>query len=69
MPLDAHNLQRPGTVESLFVMWPVTGDPVYREWGWKIFRRFMAWTAAGFRRAFASVEDVNQAPPPLRQYG
>jgi mannosyl-oligosaccharide alpha-1,2-mannosidase len=32
-PLDAHNLQRPETVESLYVMWRVTGDPVYREWG------------------------------------
>lgn len=30
-PLDAHNLQRPETVESLFVMWRVTGDLVYRE--------------------------------------
>jgi hypothetical protein len=34
---DAHNLQRPETVESLFIMWRITKDPVYREWGWEIF--------------------------------
>ena len=35
-----HSLLRPETVESLFVMWRVTGDPLYREWGWKIFESF-----------------------------
>ena len=65
-PLDAHNLQRPETVESLFVMWRVTGDTLYREWGWKIFRGFMEWTNAGLDRGFASVGDVNAVPPPLR---
>lgn len=29
-PLDAHNLQRPETVESLFLMWRITKDPTYR---------------------------------------
>ena len=40
---DAHNLLRPETVESLFVMWRVTGDPMYRVWGWHIFRAFEKW--------------------------
>ncbi|KAI5795206.1 glycoside hydrolase [Geopyxis carbonaria] len=40
-PRDAHNLQRPETVESLFVMWRITGDEIYREWGWKIFEAFV----------------------------
>ena len=35
---DAHNLLRPESTESLFVMWRVTGDPIYREWGWLMFR-------------------------------
>ena len=38
MTQDAHNLLRPETVESLFVLWRVTGDAQYREWGWHIFR-------------------------------
>jgi len=43
-PLDAHNLLRPETVESLFVLWRVTGDVKYREWGWQIFQAFEKWS-------------------------
>ncbi|KAI1207466.1 glycoside hydrolase [Annulohypoxylon truncatum] len=39
-PSDAHNLQRPKTVENLFMMWRVTEGPLYRERGWKIFNAF-----------------------------
>ena len=28
---------RPETVESLFILHELTGDPIYREWSWKIF--------------------------------
>lgn len=35
---DTHSLLRPETAESLFVMWRVTGDTRYQEWGWHIFR-------------------------------
>jgi len=31
-------LLRPETVESLFILNFLTGDPVYREWGWEIFQ-------------------------------
>ncbi|KAK5626091.1 hypothetical protein RRF57_001806 [Xylaria bambusicola] len=65
-PLDAHNLQRPETVESLFVMWRITEDPVYREWGWKIFSAFEKYTKVGQRQGYTSVNDVNAIPPPLR---
>ena len=37
---DAHNLLRPETVESLFVLWRVTGKQHFREWSWNIFRAF-----------------------------
>ena len=37
---DSHNLLRPETVESLFVLHQVTGDPQYQDWGWHIFRAF-----------------------------
>lgn len=39
-PLDAHNLLRPETLESLFVLYRLTGDQKYREWGWQIFNAF-----------------------------
>lgn len=41
---DAHNLLRPETVESIYLMWKVTGRPQYREWAWLIFRAFEKWT-------------------------
>ncbi|KAG2373000.1 hypothetical protein C9374_012943 [Naegleria lovaniensis] len=31
-------LLRPETVESLFIMWRITGDEKYRDWGWNIFQ-------------------------------
>lgn len=37
---DAHNLLRPETMESLFVLWRVTGKLHFREWAWAIFRAF-----------------------------
>ena len=35
-----YNILRPEVVESLFVLWRVTGDPTYQEWGWNIFSAF-----------------------------
>jgi len=32
-----HYLLRPETVESLFILYRVTGDKKYQDWGWKIF--------------------------------
>jgi hypothetical protein len=54
---DAHNLLRPEAVESLFVLWRVTGDARYREWGWHMFRawhRFCRVPTGGF----ANLESV-----------
>lgn len=38
------NMLRPETVESLFYMWRVTGDPKWREWGWNIFEAFQRYS-------------------------
>lgn len=65
-PLDAHNLQRPETVESLFMLWRITGDPLYREWGWKIFKAFEKYTKVGGGKGYTSLNDVNKIPPPMR---
>lgn len=65
-PLDAHNLQRPEMVETLFMMWRITEDAVYREWGWKIFQAFEKHTLLGRGKGFTSVNNVNAAPPLLR---
>ncbi len=39
-PSDAFNILRPETVESLMVLYRVTKDDQYREWGKVIFRAF-----------------------------
>ncbi|KAJ2556381.1 hypothetical protein EV175_002047 [Coemansia sp. RSA 1933] len=34
---DGRYILRPETLESLFILYRVTGDPKYQEWGWNIF--------------------------------
>ncbi|KAK6362723.1 mannosyl-oligosaccharide alpha-1,2-mannosidase [Orbilia blumenaviensis] len=58
---DAHNLQRPETVESLFLMYRLTGEEIYREWGWKIFKAFMKHTAVE-GGGFTSLNSVLTVP-------
>ncbi|KAK5132547.1 hypothetical protein LTR08_008864 [Meristemomyces frigidus] len=63
---DTHNLQRPETVESLFYMWRITGDEVYRSWGWEMFEAFRRFTVVPDGMGYSSVGDVKKVPPPLR---
>jgi hypothetical protein len=65
-PADAHNLQRPETVESLFYMWRITHDDIYREWGWQMFESFTKHTLVAKGGGFTSVGDVRTIPPPSR---
>ncbi|ORX97613.1 glycoside hydrolase [Clohesyomyces aquaticus] len=65
-PMDSHNLQRPETVESLFYMWRITGDEIYREWGWMMFESFVKYTMIEGGGGFTSVSDVTVVPPPSR---
>ncbi|KAJ5947047.1 Mannosyl-oligosaccharide 1-2-alpha-mannosidase [Penicillium verhagenii] len=80
--MDRHNLQRPETVESLFYMYRITGDEIYREWGWDMFKAFVRHTAvvetvtstiAGLSsppyeriKSFTSVGNVEAVPPETR---
>ena len=61
---DSHNLLRPESTESLFVMWRVTGDPLYREWGWLMFRaweKFCRVSTGGYT-SLESVLQVSAIP-------
>ncbi|KAK4703773.1 hypothetical protein P7C70_g2433, partial [Phenoliferia sp. Uapishka_3] len=60
-PIDARNILRPETVESLFVAYRITGDPLYREWGWEIFQAFNKHCRLP-EGGFASILDVDQVP-------
>lgn len=63
---DSHNLQRPETVESLFYMWRITGNEMYREWGWEIFTSFVKYTATENGTGFTSLSNANEIPPKMR---
>lgn len=58
---DAHRnpLQ---TVESLYLLWRTTGDPIWRERGWAIFEAIERETKTP--SAYASIKDVLKSPAP-----
>ncbi|KAI9062605.1 glycoside hydrolase family 47 protein [Trametes sanguinea] len=53
---------RPETIESIYIMWRTTGNPVWRERGWAIFQALEreAKTPTGY----ASLKKVTQSPAP-----
>lgn len=64
---DNHNLQRPETIESLFYMWRITGDTIYREWGWEIFNSFMEYASINKGLGgFTSLSNAEIIPPTPR---
>jgi mannosyl-oligosaccharide alpha-1,2-mannosidase len=62
--IDARNILRPETVESLFLAYRATGDEIYREWGWKIFQAFQKYCRVP-TGGYAGIEDVQVDPPVL----
>ena len=59
----AQNSQRPETIESLFYMWRITSDPMYREWAWTLFSSFVDHTASENGAGFVSISNVDALPP------
>ena len=47
---------RPETVESFFILNKLTGDPIYREWGWEVFQSIEKYCRTDI--AYGSVHDV-----------
>eukprot|EP00118_Oscarella_pearsei_P028265 m.1786 g.1786 ORF g.1786 m.1786 type:complete len:620 (+) comp7842_c0_seq1:46-1905(+) len=62
-PADAHNLLRPETVESLFILYRLTRDEKYQEWGWKIFQAFEKYTKV--RDGYTSISNVMSKENPV----
>jgi mannosyl-oligosaccharide alpha-1,2-mannosidase len=56
------NIHRPETAESLFYMFRLTNDTVYRDWGWKIFQAFENYTRLA--EGYASIENVQSTINP-----
>lgn len=65
---DKHNIMRPETVESLFVMWRLTREEKYRQWAWQIFIAMEHWFAVSEAGAkgYTSLADITIVPPPKR---
>jgi len=57
-----HNLLRPETVESLMILHRKTGDPIYREWGWRIFQAFETHCRVP-EGGYAGLKDVRNPRP------
>ncbi|CAM9523940.1 unnamed protein product, partial [Choristocarpus tenellus] len=51
-----HYSLRPETVETLFIMWRVTGDPAFRDKAWQIFVNINQHCRAKF--GFSGIKDV-----------
>ncbi|PVU99670.1 hypothetical protein BB560_005467 [Smittium megazygosporum] len=51
------NLLRPEMIESLMIMYRVTGDEKYRDWGWNAFMSFEKYSKTPI--AYSSYENVN----------
>lgn len=54
---DARYLLRPETVESLYILYRITGDPIYQEYGWVIYEGLEKHCKTA--SAYASIRNVH----------
>lgn len=62
-PMDSKYRLRPETIESLFYLYRVTKNVIYREWGWEIFQSIQKHCKTQF--GYAAVLDVKEKNPEL----
>lgn len=59
VPMSAHfYILRPETVEAFYYLNKLTGDPIYREWGWEVFQSIEKYCRTKY--GYASLNDVNR---------
>ncbi|KAI0871456.1 glycoside hydrolase family 47 protein [Hypoxylon argillaceum] len=63
---DPRYILRPEAIESVFIMYRVTGKPVWQELGWSMFNAIINGTRTGLG-THAAVLDVTQKTPTLTQ--
>ncbi|KAI3343751.1 glycoside hydrolase family 47 protein [Ustulina deusta] len=63
---DPRYILRPEAIESVFIMYRVTGKPVWQELGWDMFTAIVNGTRTGLG-THAPVKDVTQNTPTLTQ--
>lgn len=52
---------RPEVVESYFVLWRVTGDPIYREWAWEVALAIEKHCKCKLTGGYSGISDVRNA--------
>ncbi|CAI5473852.1 unnamed protein product [Closterium sp. Yama58-4] len=57
-----YNILRPEAVEAIWYSWRATKDPMYREWGWKIWQAFEK--NCRVEAGYVGLEDAGKNPPP-----
>jgi mannosyl-oligosaccharide alpha-1,2-mannosidase len=58
-----HYLLRPEAFESFFILHQLTGDPVYREWGWETFQSIEKYCKTKYAYgALSNVQDTAGRP-------
>lgn len=58
-----HYLLRPETVESFFILNQLTGDPIYREWGWEVFQAIERYCKTDIAYgSLPNVQDIHGSP-------
>jgi len=68
--VDAQYRLRPETIESLYILYVITGDRKYKDWSWEIAKSIREhcsarkWNGAGFA-ALDNVDDRSQSPKDL----
>jgi len=58
---DSKYILRPEFFESLYIMHEITGDPMYREWGWETFSNIVKYCKTDI--GFASLHGVHNPSP------
>ncbi|KAJ2079797.1 mannosyl-oligosaccharide alpha-1,2-mannosidase [Coemansia sp. RSA 988] len=63
--LDRHYILRPETVESFYLLWKITGETRWREYGWQVFEAIEKWVWSP-EYGYTSIHNVCVIPPTRR---
>lgn len=54
---EKYSVLRPETIESFYILYKVTNDPIFQKWGWDIFLAFEK--CAKVKYGYSTIHDVN----------
>jgi mannosyl-oligosaccharide alpha-1,2-mannosidase len=60
---DKRYILRPEVIESYFVLYRLTRDPKYRDWGWSAAQAIQKYSQAGPGRGFSGLNNVDSLNP------